>query len=106
MAAVLKTVGRQRPGGSNPSASAKRNAAGRFSDRLFLDSSGSQAYLDAAGIQKQTVGLKGRQLHSMLCRTPGQGMSEGSARRNPGRFGGIFIAKNVWESPFCREESV
>ena len=90
MAAVLKTVGRQRPGGSNPSASAKRNAAGRFSDRLFLDSSGSQAYLDAAGIQKQTVGLKGRQLHSMLCRTPGQGMSEGFSPTKSRMFRGHF----------------
>ena len=81
MAAVLKTVGRQRPGGSNPSASAKRNAAGRASDRLFLASGPSKACFRKGWKTKTAVCPKGRRLHSMLCRTPGQGIAQAAAGR-------------------------
>ena len=52
------------------SLTAKRNAAGRASDRLFLASGPSKACFRKGWKTKQPVGPKGRQLHSMLGRAP------------------------------------
>ena len=94
MAAVLKTVSPKGLRGSNPLPSAKRNAAGRVSDRLFLASGGIQACLDDVGRRKQPVDPVGQQLHSMLCRAPrraGRDVAEGEIPEAEGLFWAIEI---------------
>ena len=89
----------ERTGGSNPSLTAERNAAGRASDRLFLDSGVSQACLADGRSRKQPVGPKGRQLHSMLCRAPRRAFREVDGRMPDKSLEGegLLLAGNGFE---------
>ena len=85
MAAVLKTVERQRSGGSNPSPSAKRNTAGRVATGCFWLQARRKPAFVRAGRQKRPAGQQGQQLYSVL-HSPaagGEGCRRASARRNP-----------------------
>ena len=89
----------KRNGGSNPSLTAKRNAAGRVSDRLFLDSGGGQACLDDVRGRKQPGDL-GHQLHSMLCRAPRRAFRDSASGRRP--RSGIPVSEG-WPCPAARD---
>ena len=85
MAAVLKTVERQRSGGSNPSPSAKRNTAGRVATGCFWLQARRKPAFVRAGRQKRPAGQLGQQLYSVL-HSPaagGEGCRRAPARRNP-----------------------
>ena len=84
MAAVLKTVGRQRPGGSNPSASAERNAADR---RMRSAVFGFRRQPSSLGCRwkPKTAGWTSGPTGCIPCSAGplAQGCRRASARRNP-----------------------
>ena len=124
MAAVLKTVERQRSGGSNPSASAsKRLLRRRFSRRLrdFIllpprrSASVPQGTFrfrfapSGASRSSHRSSLPARRLMPpsalRASKASPQWMSEGAARRNPGGRGITFDrqwSRNYSEPPFSR----
>ena len=68
MAAVLKTVGRQRPGGSNPSASAKERQLVAKATGCFWSPARRKLAFTREGGREQPVGTTDRQLPSTLCK--------------------------------------
>ena len=90
MAAVLKTVSPKGLRGSNPLPSAKRNAAGRVSDRLFLASGPSKARFRKGWKTKTASWPVGPTAAFYALQGPAASGEGCRRRRNPGG-GGIIL---------------